>query len=122
MRRWYISGPMSGHEDYNYTRFDYAKKMVEEYDPDGVVISPHESGPRHGLLAGVSTQDEFYRAGLIDLAACTDIVMIGGWPQSEGAKLELYCALTLDMTVWFLDDDNVLRNMTQGIKNTRRFR
>lgn len=117
-RRWYISGPMSNHLNYNYGRFHAAKAILESHYQDDTVISPPDIP--HTLVPGVSSWLDFHRENVKWLLECSEILMLGGWPASKGARAELRIALDLRMAVWFLTDANEIVNMTVGDRNSER--
>ena len=89
----YIAGPMSGLPDFNYPAFNAAAAQLRA---EGVqVINPAESD-------GGSTGKpwEFYmRLALRGLLECDAIVLLPGWEESRGARIERRLAQDLGMTV-----------------------
>lgn len=117
-RRWYISGPMSGHLSYNYERFRAVGMFLAAKFPDDTIVNPPDIP--HQLIPGVSTWLDFHRENVKWLLECTEILMLGGWTESKGARAELAIALDLSMSVWFLTDDYSLVNMTVGERNSEK--
>ena len=78
----YISGPISGLPDGNRPAF--AEMAATLRSKGWVVVNPHEL-----FNAEVEESWEGYmRKDLAALLACTHIVLLPGWEQSRGARLE----------------------------------
>lgn len=95
---YYISGPMSGLPDLNFPAFADCARVLRAH---GVtVVSPHEQG-------GDGDNDPanwgtYVRADIVEMAKhCNAIVLLPGWPDSRGAKLELHVALALNFKVFY---------------------
>jgi hypothetical protein len=88
----YIAGPMTALPDLNYPAFDAA---AAELRAEGVdVLNPAEQ------TAGPDQPWEHYmRLGLASLLRCDSIVLLPGWTNSKGAKLEYHVACSLGMRV-----------------------
>lgn len=95
---------MSGYENFNFPAFDEAVAVLRSQGR--VVGSPHEV-PHPGLPGSMPWTD-YLRGDLKLLLDCTSIVMLQGWPQSRGAKLELITALSLDMPVYFYENGRLV--------------
>lgn len=93
-RSIYISGPISGLLNGNRPAF---AAMAARLRADGhTVVNPHE------LFREVDqplTWEEYMRDDLAALLTCTHLVMLPGWEQSRGARLEKYVAEHLGMSV-----------------------
>ena len=93
--RVYISGPITGHEDY-MDRFWQAEKHLEEKNYS--VINPAEISTK--LPCDITYEEQLYLdMGL--LAMCDAIYMLKGWHRSAGAKAELALAEKLGHEVIF---------------------
>ena len=90
----YISGPITGMIEDNRPAF---AAMAAQLRADGhTVINPHE------LFREVFrplTWEDYMRADLTALLTCTHLVLLPGWEQSRGARLEKYVAEHLGMSV-----------------------
>lgn len=107
MKTWYVSGPMTGYTNFNYEAFDYACQVLRTQGR--AVISPHEIKHDDGGIPGAAPWDSYLRNDLMALInGCTGIVLIQGWPESRGARLELEIALGLGLEVAFLDGWNFI--------------
>ena len=89
----YIAGPMSGYPDFNHAAFN---KKASELHRFGVnVLNPAE-------IDGGSTDKpwEYYMRKAIALLVQADaVVVLDGWENSKGAKLELTIATALRIPV-----------------------
>lgn len=96
MTRFYLSGPMSGLAEFNVPAF---KAATETLRANGfAVVAPHEL-----LDVGAQPWAQCLRADLVALVGCDALILLPGWPQSRGARLELTTALGLDMPIYYWD-------------------
>ncbi|WP_067923769.1 DUF4406 domain-containing protein [Alicyclobacillus shizuokensis] len=89
----YISGPMSGMENYNYEAFFAAEERLNEKGYE--VINP----ARLGYVEGWSWEDYLRR----DIKAMLDadaVVVLPNWLDSKGARLEILVASKLGMPIY----------------------
>lgn len=89
----YVSGPMSGIEDYNYPAFHEAAAHYRRLGFD--VVSPAELNTDTD-----GRWEDYLRTDLRALLTCDAIAMLAGWESSRGANLELHVARALAMEVW----------------------
>ena len=105
--RIYISGPMSGVEDFNYPAFRDAADWLrsEGHEP----VSPAESDREHGLVPGTdmetfSVTDEARAAYLARdlpiLLGCDGVLVLPGWEYSVGASVEVFVASSVRLPVY----------------------
>lgn len=95
--RAYISGPMTGYEDFNYPAFHYAAAEMRRRGHE--VVSPAEQADASGLDPQVHEWADFIRWDICVLVQCDTIVLLHGWHRSKGARLEHHIALELGMQV-----------------------
>lgn len=97
--KMYISGPMSGYENYNKEAFSKAAK----YLVDVGVVEKHEVVNPHDLHTSTDGDREDYMR--IDLQTliddCCAIYMLEGWQASWGAVCEYVVARELNYRVYF---------------------
>lgn len=101
----YISGPMTGIDDYNYPEFE---RHASEFRSDGIaVISPHEITPEFGL-----PYSHYMKRDIAALLLCDAIIMLDGWENSRGAKLEREIAIACGLRVSTVQEE-ALRRLKQ---------
>ena len=96
MKRLYISGPMTGLPDSNFSAFNEAARTVRGlgyYVVNPVDINPDPTTPWEMCL----------RADLKALCDCDGVVLLPGWQNSKGAQLELHVAHRLGMSIHFIE-------------------
>jgi len=87
----YLAGPMTGLVAYNYPRFAQAADTLRK--AGYTVLSPHEND----LNPETASRSDYLRHGIGKLIQCTGIVLLEGFENSAGAKLELSLAHSLGM-------------------------
>lgn len=97
MTRLYISGPMSGHPDFNYPAFEDAAQRLRAAGYD--VVSPHELDGEAGVdLTKPFTHEDRIAALKRDLVAvldCDGVATLPGWMGSTGAFAEVAAARSI---------------------------
>jgi len=90
---YYISGPMTGYEDYNYPAFHAKAKELRAQGH--TVFNPAE------LFGGKTDlpREKYMREDIAALLDAGCVVMLPGWKQSKGANLERKIALELGIEV-----------------------
>jgi hypothetical protein len=104
MVRVYLSGPMTGMPEFNYPAFHEAARSLRAVGFE--VVSPAEK-PMEAHAPWVAHM----RLDIELMLACAGVVMLPGWEQSKGARIERRLALELDMPV--ADIATVLRFQAQ---------
>lgn len=105
--KYYLSGPMSGYENFNYPMFEYVAGVLRVSGMN--VESPHENPPPPAMESMREEEIWQYYMNLcrLQLASCSGIILLQGWPQSRGARQELEWALAQDLPVWFWCQEGV---------------
>lgn len=106
---YYISGPMNGYPENNFPAFQKALDLC--LNSGIMAISPHEI--KH---EGTDLQwQDYLRGDLVQmLLQCQGIILIPGWVQSKGARLELSVALALDWPAYYLNPESgIIVNMNK---------
>lgn len=98
----YLSGPMSGYDDFNYPAFHANAALLRSLGHE--VVSPAEQDEISGLDPKVAEWHEFIRWDIKVLAGCEGIVLMDGWHKSRGARLEHHIADALGMEVYTIHE------------------
>lgn len=95
----YISGPMTGLPEYNYPEFFRVQKLIEEQGD--VAINPANTGVQEGW-----EWKQYLTKDLIDLLQgdVDSVVVLEGWENSKGARLEVHVAKELEIPIYTLDE------------------
>jgi nucleoside 2-deoxyribosyltransferase len=101
MKKLYLSGKISGRE------IEEAKAHFSQFEKDLTncgfeVVNPFKVEPRPNL-----EWHEYMRADIKALCECDGIVMLQGWTDSKGAKLEFHIATELGLQVYVEDKNGI---------------
>lgn len=107
----YISGPMSGKDNHNFEEFNQTASVLRD---GGLTISnPAEN------IGGSKNQSRewFMRLDLQKVMVCNYIVLLDGWDNSLGAKMEVIVADQLGKPIFKLqhglnNSEYILKEMT----------
>jgi nucleoside 2-deoxyribosyltransferase len=102
---FYLSGPMTGYDGYNYQYFGEVKEFLELC---GLTIeSPHENPWPEGHDSMDVGQLWQYMMELCfkQMDKCEGIILLRGWAESRGAWLELDRMRKAGKPVYYFDDD-----------------
>lgn len=103
--RYYLAGPMSGHENFNRPRFNEIAAILR--DQDFSVWNPAE------LEVEGDDYNQYMREGLSRLVECHALILIPGWETSKGTKIEIMLARILHMPIYLYGDE--LQEITRDI-------
>jgi hypothetical protein len=92
MSKIYISGPMTGVENFNFPAFHAAAAALRKLGYE--VVSPAEVNPDTSM-----TWEQCLRADVKALCDCDAIALLPGWENSKGAHLEIHIAHRLGLRV-----------------------
>lgn len=100
----YISGPMTGHPDNNMYAFQMAQTTLKEHGYN--VINPHEISETVNIrffeMGKVAEYEDYLKEDIIQMLSHADCVLVlPGWCNSKGAKLEVAIALACGIKVYF---------------------
>lgn len=93
----YLSGPMTGIQDFNYPAFNTAAAQLR-------AAGFHVENPAENPEPECKSWQGFMRLAVAQLATCDRVVTLPGWQASRGAKVEVDLALMLEIVVLELDD------------------
>jgi len=93
--KYYLCGPIDsiGHKSDNVAAFEEATKKLRKLG--FTVMSPVELGT-DGL-----PYLEFIRRDMKQLLECDGLILLPGWPQSRGCKIEVMLAMQLNMKLFY---------------------
>jgi hypothetical protein len=93
----YLSGPMTGHPEWNYPAFHAAAQRLRTAGHD--VFSPAEN------FGGDVTRPraDHMRKNIEAVLAADAVAVLPGWEQSKGARLEVAVAREIGTPVVFAD-------------------
>lgn len=99
--KYYIAGPMSGLEHFNYPAFAAAEVQLKGMGLD--VVSPRTAPwpADHEEMDSKDLWRAMIRATMKMLLDCEGIILLKGWSKSNGANLELTVAKRLEMPSLF---------------------
>lgn len=92
MNHLYISGKMTGIEDYNFPAFRAAAAQLR--DAGYQVTDPSDKG----IVEGWAWAD-YLEHDLVEIFACDGVATLDGWHHSRGARLEVHVAAELGMEI-----------------------
>lgn len=110
---YYLSGPMTGYEKYNYDHFEHSATVLEN---TGLKIeSPHRNPWPEGHEDMLPSQlwREMMSLAIRQMERCQGIIMLRGWPASKGACKELEFALAHSWPVYYYHDFQLI-DMNRG--------
>jgi hypothetical protein len=81
----YISGPMTGYENFNFAAFNEAADKLRRLGYP--VVNPADFGANPN-----ATWKDCLVRDLNAMAACDVVLVLPGWKKSSGAKLEVHVA------------------------------
>jgi len=107
----FIAGPMRGYENYNFKKFDFVQKLLE--DKGYSVVNPARIS-RKFKEKDVNSDIAVYNK-MVDMQqeaekTCNAILLLDGWQWSEGARLEVKTAANLEMQFLLEQDLTALFN------------
>jgi hypothetical protein len=99
---YYLSGPMSGYPEFNFPAFAAAAEWCSRHGV--MVVNPalvvhHEPNGLGSAAFGDYLADDLAEALAL---GCRGIILLPGWPQSKGARVELGLALALSWPAYYL--------------------
>lgn len=103
--RIFLSGPMTGHENFNFDKFNFIENVLKQYGVD--VVNPvHicKKYKKEHVLNDKAVFDKMVTEQQEAEKTCNAIMLLHGWQNSKGVKLELKTAANLDFK-FFLDSD-----------------
>lgn len=96
-RTIYVAGPMSGLPEYNYPAFIEAAAMLAAKYPQAEIINPAENFERATGLP----YPTYIRKSFEQVLSATELYVLAGWENSQGASAEVAMASLLDLVIVF---------------------
>lgn len=90
---YYISGPMTGMPNYNREAFNEVERRILEDEPEASIFNPGRSDDDH------LPWEDCLRYDLEALVKSHNVIVLPGWQDSPGARLEVYVANQLKIPV-----------------------
>lgn len=103
-KMYYLAGPMTGYENYNYPAFD---KTQGQLTNAGVLVSSPHTIPWPQDVSVMDPEDlwrSMMKKAFYMLLACDGLILMRGWIASKGASAEYSLAASLKMPIYFIDD------------------
>jgi hypothetical protein len=94
MKRTYIAGPMTGIADFNRAAFNYAAEKLK-----GMGYQVENPAKNNEYLPTPPNWRAYMTLALNQLLKCERVVLLPGWENSRGAKIEAQLARDLGMEV-----------------------
>ena len=95
--RWYVAGPMSGLKELNYPAFH---GMAARLRSQG----HHVENPAENPAPPCRSWEAYMRMAIAQLITCDTIVLLPGWGDSRGAKIEKRLAFDLGLCIKNADE------------------
>lgn len=97
-RKYYVSGPMTGIDDFNFPAFHSACRKLRFAGL--TIVSPHElNAPKN--LTGEALWRHMMDLCVLQVAKCQATIFLPGWMTSRGARQELEWGLENDHEFYF---------------------
>lgn len=103
--RIFLSGPMTGYDNFNFDKFNFIESVLKQYGVD--VVNPVHICKKYkaeDVLNDKSVFDKMVAEQQEAEKTCNAIMLLHDWQNSKGVKLELKTAANLDFK-FFLDCD-----------------
>jgi len=94
----YISGPMTGIENYNKQAFYRAETIIKNRGDIPVNPARTDIGNTSGMT-NEQTWQAYMKSDIKILMDCDGIYMLKGWESSRGALIELSLAIRMGLSV-----------------------
>ena len=108
----YISGPMTGYENYNYAAFDRAETMLTANGHS--VLNPAKMDAEQGI-EGLSYHDLLKRDMKAIVDDATAVALLPGWQNSRGATKEAFFAQQIGLPIFELITGDEAANSPEGV-------
>lgn len=117
--RVYISGPMTGYENFNFPAFKSLEKKILDNFKNVVVVNPVDISLKVESIKPTATYEDYLREDFRELIDCDAVVFLDGWKKSGGCLKELTIANYLEIKCFenYTEFENFLKDKKDGCKN-----
>lgn len=98
--KMFLSGPMTGYDDFNFPLFNHVAAELRERGFE--VVNPVDICKKFKKESVLSSKETFNKMIAMQQEAeqtCDTIVLLPGWEKSRGVRLELKTAIEKDMKI-----------------------
>ena len=100
-KKIYISGPITGKEDYNRVEFNKATEYLQSKGHK--VVTPFDvTCPREEY-----TWEDYMKLDIGEMLTCDAVYLLNGWEESKGAKIEKRLAEEVGLAVYYQDKGDI---------------
>lgn len=107
-RKVYLSGPITGIQNYNIAEFKKYEKKFKHLNFE--VVNPHKLFSKEEVDEINKAYDEkkitfeeyhsyFMKRDIKEMMNCDFIAVLDGWEKSKGANIEVYIARNINMPI-----------------------
>ena len=100
---FYLAGPMSGIEGYNSSAFEEAAAELRTRNFE--IVSPWEIAQTLPGKPGSLPYETYVKADIIAMLRCDAIILMKGWEESRGARMECNLADWLGMHIFHVNSE-----------------
>ena len=106
MKKIYLSGKMTGLQDFGKEHFDNAEKTLKELNPDCIIFNPIKISKQIANRLNKEIEDieyhTFLKEDLKILLECDEVLMLENWQDSNGAIIEHNLAKDVGIEINYL--------------------
>ena len=117
--RIYIAGPMSGHENWNFSTFFETQQALEGLGHEVINPAQNDGKTLGEAIANAGSPDlprkswsDYMRIDLRSVLTVDAVCVLDGWRNSKGATLEVHVAEELGLPIYILKDGKLQPRIT----------
>ena len=101
----FISGPMTGYENFNFDHFNMISAKLTSYGIKHVnPVTICKKYKKNDVLNSKAVFDKMVEEQQVAQRECNTLILLNGWEKSAGVRLELNTAIDLSMRI-ILEDN-----------------